>query len=105
MAFRYIQHICSFLYKLWDSIMETPLPWLSLCMSILSGAYLLGRYLMAAKKDKEIAEKLLEQTLKIDELERQHRNEIYNLQKDRDEWREKYLISISEKSDNPESSP
>lgn len=98
-AFHYI---CNFSVRLWENILESPLSWITIVLSVVSGAYIFGYYHANAQKDKEIAERTLENNLKNNELERKHKEETENLKnqyelklkdrdKEADKWKEKYF--------------
>lgn len=77
----------------------------------------MGQYIMAAKKNKELAEKesekaekILESSLKINNLEREHRIEIQKLMKDLKDsetassmWKEKYFELLRDKGKDNDS--
>lgn len=111
-----IQHIFSFSARLWEIILESPLPWITFAISIISSAYFFGRKHANAQKDKEIAEKTLEYITKINGLERQHREKIESLEyqhrqelrerdKATDKWRERCYQLMIEKSETKGRSP
>lgn len=77
-----LHQICSIMLTLQNIILDSPLTCISFS-SIVSCAFILGRYTMAAKKNKELAEKekelakiILGQVSTKHEDERKHREEL-----------------------------
>lgn len=111
-----IHHIRSFSARLWESILESPLSFITITLSVVSSAYLFGRYHVSAQKNKELAEKIMEFDIKYNEQEQRHREEIEHLRyqhrqelKDRDkevsEWKEKYFQLMIERTKIEDRSP
>ena len=112
MGYLALQQICSIILTIQKSILDSPFTWFSFLSSIVSGAFILGRYLMAAKKNMELAEKdkemaniIHENTSKVNELERQHRVELRNLIKELKDtenesasWKEKYFQLLMDRT-------
>lgn len=111
------QHICSLSLILQITILDNLLTYFPIITSIVGGVFILGQYIMAAKKNKELAEKesekaekILESSLKINNLEREHRIEIQKLMKDLKDsetassmWKEKYFELLRDKGKDNDS--
>lgn len=105
------QNICSIMLVLQTPILEQLSSSIPILSSIIGVAFVLGGYFMAAKKNKrlaekerEMAEKIMENTLTINNLELQHRSELQNLrielkdmEKELTSWKEKYLQLLQDK--------
>lgn len=105
------QNICSIMLVLQTPILEQLSSSIPILSSIIGVAFVLGGYFMAAKKNKrlaekerEMAEKIMENTLIINNLELQHRSELQNLrielkdmEKELTSWKEKYLQLLQDK--------
>lgn len=99
------QNICNVILALQMNILDLLSSSFPAISTIIGVAFALGGYFMAAKKNKklaekerEMAEKILESTLKINDLEHQHRSELQNLrielrdnEKELSIWKEKYF--------------
>lgn len=105
------QNICSIMLVLQIPILEQLSSSIPILSSIIGVAFVLGGYFMAAKKNKrlaekerEMAEKIMENTLTINNLELQHRSELQHLrielkdmEKELTSWKEKYLQLLQDK--------
>ena len=70
-----LHQICSIMLTLQNIILDSPLTCISFS-SIVSCAFILGRYTMAAKKEKELSKIILEQVSRKHEDESKHREEL-----------------------------
>lgn len=105
------QNICSVMLTLQMNLLDQLSSTLTILSPIIGVAFVLGGYFMAAKKNKklaekerEMAEKILENTLTINNLEHQHRSELQNLrmelkdmEKELSSWKEKYFQLLQDK--------
>lgn len=102
-------NICMLVLQM--NILEHLSSLLPILSPIIGVTFVLGGYFMAAKKNKklaekerEMAEKILEYTLTINNLEHQHRSELKNLrmelkdiEKELSSWKEKYFQLLQDK--------
>ena len=108
------QNICSVMLALQKNLLDQLSSPLSILSSLIGVAFVLGGYFMAAKKNKklaekerEMAEKILENTLNVNNLEHQHRSELQDLrmelkdmEKELSTWKEKYFQLLQEQGCN-----
>ena len=108
------QNICSVMLAIHMSLLDQLSSTLPILSPIIGVAFILGGYFMAAKKNKrlaekerEMAEKILENTLNINKLEHQHRSELQTLrmelkdmEKELSSWKEKYFQLLQDKGCN-----
>lgn len=84
--------------KAWEVSRESLYAIIPILLSLLVGAFYLGGYFMEAKKDREM-------THWENEIEAQHRQEIANKEKEKDEWREKCFQLMVERTGTKGRSP
>lgn len=73
--------------------------------TIVGVPYGFGRYHMEAQKDKEISEKERLHIIELIEREDKHCEELNALEKERDEWKEKYFILLNASNRPANNSP